>query len=1230
MPDVAVPHLPQQKKLRKQLLDAPVEFLRLPADSTRKLEEMSFATVGEAFRAALAGRLSYRKKLAGKIFEGEVLEACCRLLGYQASVMQLLKSYRPRRQETVSDALTLLNGGPFLLPEVLLATSVREMFLPSVMHEALVYLRVDSVRQLLAASLTQIKKAGDLGSGALGNFLALVFDYLFIINEPENGLPVIPSAETDSRLAGIADLDMLLLLSPWFSKKTLREGAELLAKGKLRHPLFTRENCGGIIDDGPGCMVLLKFAHAPRLDQGFKIAAASCRLCDQGQGPSFCHHTAALAIHFLHLHPDGESGRFPLPLVFVGSPWHAIGQILFDLYGPCNHGDISGKAEGETWRLTMTNKAVQSWFSWLLKPETLLEGALLFPDKFKLPRSFPRQRTKRSPLADLAASLPDFAGDPDADDINQRPPHLEREESIWFWLTRNLFTAIPPSRLSIHRPAGEKLFVLSACDSATGDEVLNLILPRAKTPDVVDGLARCGAHAPASQSRAFSTVEFDEDAATLVITPCLELADGRTMPRAQLEENRYGRYYYLPEEGFISVQEQPDETALGNGFQEITRVPAHSVADFVRHHRRALLSLNNRVDPLFRSFSISEMPDRLELSACRLEEDWCYLEGSYGVGNDKISLAELLRKRQLGLTDLPGQGRWLKMKDSPLDWFYSLGEERLWLAAGKRREAVRLTRRELLMLATLSPELKVAIAQEEEKSALLRLLDVNCWSDQRDLPQIPSHLRDYQRHGLAWLHALYRHRLGGILADDMGLGKTHQALGLLKTIQNHERTDRRFLVICPATVIAHWLEKARQFYPELTPYVYHGSNRDLDRGADQILYLTTYGIIRRDVEKLAEIDFEVIIFDEIQHIKNKKTDVYAAAASLNGKVVVGLTGTPLENSVHDLKAIFDIVLPGFLGQDSTFQKQYVEPIEEHNDRQQRDLLARMLNPFLLRRTRQQVLTELPKVIEDVRTCRLSKDQVKLYRDMIASRGRLLLKRLADDHQGRPPYLEVLAIINYLKQICNHPGLVQGNSDWRCYESGKWDLFVDLLDQCLASSMKVVIFSHYTRMLDIIERYLAYNSISYCGLRGSMPLRKREENIRKFNTDDSCRVFCASLLAGGVGVDLTAAQAVIHYDRWWNAAREDQATARVHRMGQKNVVHTFKLVTVGTLEEKINSLIEKKRDLSLNLVREDDVAIVKRLSREDLIELLEWSQPIPELPPPAADLSILPTGLADSG
>jgi SNF2 family DNA or RNA helicase len=337
--------------------------------------------------------------------------------------------------------------------------------------------------------------------------------------------------------------------------------------------------------------------------------------------------------------------------------------------------------------------------------------------------------------------------------------------------------------------------------------------------------------------------------------------------------------------------------------------------------------------------------------------------------------------------------------------------------------------------------------------------------------------------------------------------------------------------------------------------------------------------------------------------------VHRAAARLKSQVVIGLTGTPLENSVYDLKAIFDICLPGYLGSDRDFKNRYADPIANTADPASRQALTRLINPFILRRTREQVLPELPEVIEDFRTCQLSDDQITLYRELINGHHQALAAD-ADPESGKtePRYMELLAIINYLKQVCNHPCLIKKCQDVERYRSGKWDLFVELLDECLDAGMKVVVFSHYTSMLDLIEKYLLKRGISYRGLRGEMPMAQRHRMIRQFNSDRSCLVFTASLLTGGIGVDLTAAQAVIHYDRWWNAAREDQATARVHRMGQKHVVQVFKLITVGTLEEKINQLIARKKDLASEMIRKDDAAIIKRLSREELLDLL--TAPVP--------------------
>ncbi|MEW6221204.1 MAG: DEAD/DEAH box helicase [Thermodesulfobacteriota bacterium] len=491
----------------------------------------------------------------------------------------------------------------------------------------------------------------------------------------------------------------------------------------------------------------------------------------------------------------------------------------------------------------------------------------------------------------------------------------------------------------------------------------------------------------------------------------------------------------------------------------------------------------------------------------------------------------------------------------------------------------------------------------EAAAGLTRLLSFAGWQDE-PLQEPPDHLRPYQRHGLAWLAALARYGLGGILADDLGLGKTHQALALVQQVLRHG-SGRRVLVVAPTSVVPHWVDKIRSFYPDLSVWIHHGGRRHQAELADQALILTTYGILRQDAELFAGLRLDLVLLDEAQNLKSARTEVYAAASRLQARVVLGLTGTPVENSVWDLKALFDLCLPGLLGSNAHFGRLYGSAAADDGASQHRQALARLVRPFILRRSRQQVLTELPAVIEDVRLCELADDQVKLYRDAIEARGRSLAAQLADADADRLPYLEILTLIGTLKAICNHPCLVEGSDDLERYGSGKWDLFVEILEECLEAGLKVVVFSQYTRMLDLIVRHLDRIGVAHAGLRGEMVMSRRQEEMRRFQEDPEVRVFCASLLAGGTGIDLTAAQAVIHYDRWWNAAREEQATARVHRMGQRSVVQVFKLITTGTLEEKIHRLIEDRRQLAATLVQEDDAAIMKGLSRQDLAELLAW-------------------------
>jgi SNF2 family DNA or RNA helicase len=471
------------------------------------------------------------------------------------------------------------------------------------------------------------------------------------------------------------------------------------------------------------------------------------------------------------------------------------------------------------------------------------------------------------------------------------------------------------------------------------------------------------------------------------------------------------------------------------------------------------------------------------------------------------------------------------------------------------------------------------------------------------LQGMSSSLRGYQAVGAQWLLFLVDNGFGGLLCDDMGLGKTHQVLALLLALREQRQESGPFLVVCPATVLSHWHRIIRDHAPGLEVKLYYEQGRDLETCGDDIdVVLTSYGILRRDSEQLAGLELAVAVFDEAQYVKNPQTAVHQAARSIVAGSKIALTGTPIENSLTDLKALFDLTLPGYLGSDAGFARRFVTAIESRSDQARQESLKRLVEPFILRRLKTSVLDELPPKIEDVRTCNLSEDQIKLYRDAVSSRRGELL-RLLRDEQEQIPYIHIFALLGLLKQICDHPALVAGTPQhFEEYQSGKWDLFKELLRESLESDQKVVVYSQYLGMIRIIETYLKQLGIGFVKLTGAS--RKRGEIIDRFNTDPACRVFVGSLLAGGIGIDLVAASVVIHYDRWWNAAREDQATDRVHRIGQSRGVQVFKLVTEGTLEEKIAALINKKKTLMESIVKEDDKAALKTFSRQELIELLE--------------------------
>ena len=1194
------------RSARQKFLESPIHVLPLPPNSGERLEKMGFKTVKEAFRAALAGRISSRRN-GGIVLEDAVLSTGCTTLGHPILTKADIRDFQPLANEkTVADAIFRINGQRTTLSPELLSTSTRTMLLPTAMHKGIDREGITTLSELLETKITKLLNTEGIRDLNLGLFLAHVFDYVFILHEQEAAKGGFDPGALQSKAPSRTGTETSSLLPSWLDKDMHQAGLELLQDKQLDVFLFFRNTAGAIIRNGDETSLTYLAMADSHNHQKFQVPTAVCELCAPAAGDQSrqCPHIAAVALKMMGWTENKRESKTPPPFLFPKSPWYVIGLVIYELFGQGGAVDTTIEKHQDDWLLTIPGAGNRPWATWLLDQKTMALTEALFGKRFKWLEqpSGPNQ----SAIINLRKTLLDIGrttAEVELNTFNKRSIAQDRDESIWMWLAAELCQDIAPTDINIVGPGSDGLFKLTAIAPTTGRQVFMMTLPRAKTPNLVDALHRCGNKSrllPAA--RAFTKIDL-ADNGEMIISSLLQLNDGRVLNRHDLTDRQYGHYYYLDNEGFLPVMEQDAEhTIAENPAGRPVTFHANKVPALLKQYHQAITAPENEIDQDLLDLDLIEMPDRLEVSSFATDDDWCYLSGQYGLGTRNISLVELLASRIEKNKFLPGGKDWLKLTDSPLEWFHNLGEERLWQDEQTGKQGVRLTRREMIMLSALIPNLELNKATKGS-NLLQHLLDTDHWDEGAQIEGIPSHLRDYQLHGIAWLYHLYRNQLAGILADDMGLGKTHQALGLMNIILNTRKTGK-FLVVCPATVVPHWVEKIDEFFPALSHYVYHGSRRDLDKANGHDIFITTYGIVRRDTKTLAKLDFEVIIYDEIQNLKNRRTDVYKAAAQLKGKVIIGMTGTPLENSAYDLKSIFDICLPGYLGNNRDFKSRYIEPLETEDRDPAKKSLARLINPFMLRRTREQVLKELPDVIEDIRTCELSDDQISLYRELTSGRVRTIMQMFsADQDDSRLPYMELLAVINYLKQICDHPCLIKKCTDPASFKSGKWDLFVELLNECLGAGMKVVVFSHYTRMLDLIEKHLTDHNISFCGLRGNMSMGRRHQMIKKFNTDDSCQVFSASLLAGGVGVDLTAAQAVIHYDRWWNAAREDQATARVHRMGQKNVVQVFKMVTVGTLEEKINQMIIRKRTLANHLVKQDDAAIIKRLSREELIDLL---------------------------
>jgi SNF2 family DNA or RNA helicase len=466
--------------------------------------------------------------------------------------------------------------------------------------------------------------------------------------------------------------------------------------------------------------------------------------------------------------------------------------------------------------------------------------------------------------------------------------------------------------------------------------------------------------------------------------------------------------------------------------------------------------------------------------------------------------------------------------------------------------------------------------------------------------QLQQILRDYQKIGFKWLKTLAAYGMGGILADDMGLGKTLQVIAFV--LSEKEKHLGPSLVIAPTSLVYNWQDEIRKFAPDMNAVVISGVQKERYEQLKEIenadFVITSYPLIRRDIEMYGELNFAYCFLDEAQHIKNPNTISAQSVKQIRARGYFALTGTPIENSLTELWSIFDFIMPGYLFSHAKFIKKYETPIVKNQDHHALKELSRHIRPFILRRMKKDVLKELPKKIESKMTAEMTSEQKKLYLAYLHEAQKEVAREI-EVNGFEKSQIKILSLLTRLRQLCCHPSLFVDNYEG---DSGKMSLFQEILEDAIEGGHRILLFSQFTSMLAIIRQHLDRQNIEYFYLDGSTKAETRGEMVQAFNRGEG-KVFLISLKAGGTGLNLTGADTVIHFDPWWNPAVEEQATDRAYRIGQKNVVQVMKLITKGTIEEKIYELQQKKKEM-INSVIQPGETLLSKMTQEEIQALFE--------------------------
>ena len=466
---------------------------------------------------------------------------------------------------------------------------------------------------------------------------------------------------------------------------------------------------------------------------------------------------------------------------------------------------------------------------------------------------------------------------------------------------------------------------------------------------------------------------------------------------------------------------------------------------------------------------------------------------------------------------------------------------------------------------------------------------------------LKAELRPYQKQGLSYLNFLNEYHFGGILADEMGLGKTIQTLAFLQYLRERHKTGPNLIVV-PTSVLPNWEREAAKFVPAMKRLIIYGAKREemFKDIKNSDIIITTYALLRRDLEELLKYEYNSIILDEAQNIKNPNTITARSVRKLKGQFKLCLSGTPIENNLLELWSLFEFLMPGFLGSQHAFQKGFVKPIKD-GDEESLEYLRNRVKPFILRRTKSKVAKDLPPKMENVYYSALTEEQQELYTGLAKKLKEQVLQRV-DEKGISGSQMSILDALLKLRQICCHPRLLKLDMPGVStnLSSGKFEAFKDLITTIVDDGHKVLVFSQFVQMLHIIRSWLSMNNIPFAYLDGAS--KDRFEQVDKFNNSPEIPIFLISLKAGGTGLNLTAADYVIHYDPWWNPAVEDQATDRTHRIGQTKKVFSYKMICENSVEEKILKLQEQKKGVAEAIIPGQNAW--KNLTRDDLEMLFE--------------------------